>query len=97
MSDDSGLPSKLLLERHHRFPCVFTFKIVMNHMPDAEQEIVRLVTLHVSDPTRLRTSLSRSSSGRFESVSLQIYAANADEVLAVYKALGATPGLRMLM
>ncbi len=94
---NSLLPSKELLEAHHIFPGLFTFKIILDAQPDIENTLKHLVAPCLSAPSRVRTTLRTSANGRYESVSLEIFVASADEVLAVYQKLHGAPGLRMLL
>ncbi len=75
------------LERSHTFPCYYTFKFIM---PAGIRE--QFVAILEEQPFSLR----ESSTGRYVSVTAEIFMGSSDEVVEVYRQASAFEGVIML-
>jgi putative lipoic acid-binding regulatory protein len=90
------LPTVDLLEQMHTFPGPYLFKVIGKADQGFLARVVAVVReelLFDADPAyQIRTAVG----GRHLSVSLEPVVASADQVLAVYRRLGAIEGVVML-
>ncbi len=90
------LHSLELLERHHKFPGAYTFKVIAFHGPGLASELAAAVRGVVGrEPRELSTRPSRS--GRYLGVTLEVDVASAGEVLKIYEALKDVEGIVVLV
>lgn len=84
MSEDKWLSFERNLEEHHAWPCRYLFKfIVAQAGVEAVQDLFPGV----------ETALRPSSTGKYVSVSAEVLASSAAEVVAVYRKAEAIPGI----
>jgi len=92
-----GLPSVELLESHHDFPCVYTFKVIGN----AKENFTARVVAAVRDELRMELdpdyTLRSSKTGDHVSITLEPHCESPQQVLAIYSRLTGMDGLVLLL
>ena len=91
-----AMPTVELLEKTHDFPCTYLFKIIGTPDQGFLTRVVAVVreelTSEADPPHRVREAVG----GRHVSVTLEPIVHSAQQVLAIYRRLGALDGLVML-
>jgi uncharacterized protein len=88
-----------LLERHHRFPSEYMFKVIGFAGPDflpAVRRAAESVLGALEEPGR-QVRGRPSSGGRYLAVTLEVTVADAAQVLAIYAALKLVQGVVVLV
>ena len=92
----SSSPALDLLEKTHAFPCPYLFKIIGKADQGFMARVVAVVReelrSEVDPPYRVREAVG----GRHLSVTLEPVVHSAQQVVAIYRRLGALDGLVML-
>ena len=92
----SSLPTLELLEKTHAFPCPYLFKIIGKADQGFAARVIAVVRTELTveiDPTY---HVREAVGGRHVSVTLEPVVQSAQQVLAIYRRLGALDGLVML-
>lgn len=77
------------------FPCDFTFKVVGTNRPDLVDDIITVVQQYAKGDYRPREQMS--SKGTYNSVSVDIYAENIEQIETLYVELAKINGVRMVL
>ncbi|AWX15684.1 hypothetical protein CEP48_05615 [Mergibacter septicus] len=78
-----------------QFPCHFPFKVVGETDKNLVDQVVATVQKYV--PGDYSPTIKPSRTGKYESVSITIYATNIEQVETLYKELAAIPHVRMVL
>lgn len=90
------LPSIELLESTHQFPCPYMFKVIGAVDRGFVARVVASVRDELGESIDPPYSMRTTSGGRHVAVTLEPTIQTAQQVLAVYRRLQATAGLRFL-
>lgn len=82
-----------ILESTHQFPCAYTFKAIGVADDDFENRVVQAVSACLNAPADLTHSVRTTQGKRHAAVTLSVTVINAEQILAVYKAIQGVPGL----
>src|SRR5215218_719643 len=85
-----------LLQKTHEFPCPYMFKVIGKADQAFVARIVAAVREELAGDIDPPYHLRESVGGRHLSVTLEPTVWNAEQVLAIYRRLGAVQGLVML-
>jgi putative lipoic acid-binding regulatory protein len=93
----SGLKRRTIDELQ-QFPCVFCFKAVgvaaRGFVGDLRARVAEVLGRQVKDE---EVSVRASENGRYESVTLELYVEDGDEVYSIYQALSEDSRIRFLL
>jgi len=90
------LPSINLLESTHKFPCVFTFKVIGDARSDLTRDTLHSASAALGQDRDLKHSIRQSAAGNHTAITLSVPVHSALEVHAVYHELLKIPGIRAL-
>ena len=79
------------------YPCEFAFKAMAKSKADVEQQLQGLVADVVSEQNVLSSKLTKSRTGKFESITITATLQNREQLEAVYKALSNCPDVIMTL
>lgn len=79
------------LTDHHDFPEEYLFKFIIPNEPEKLTEILR-----VFDNLKFTLSNRESKNGNYTACTIQCFVLDADQVIYIYKKIGAIEGVMML-
>lgn len=79
------------LEDTHDFPEDYLFKFIITNEESKHTEIYR-----VFDDIKFTLTTKESKNGKYTSLSMNAFVLDADQVIKIYKEVGAIPGVMML-
>ncbi|MDY2796847.1 DUF493 family protein YbeD [[Pasteurella] aerogenes] len=77
------------------FPCSFTFKVVGLNRENLVEDVVEVISRYVRGEYAPRQHIS--SKGTYNSVSVDIYAEDIEQIETLYKELAKIAGVRMVL
>lgn len=80
-----------------QFPCDFPIKIMGTGGADFRPLVVGLVRRHASDLDETRITLRESRAGRYQSVTVVVWARNQGQLDAIYQDLSAHPQVAVVL
>lgn len=86
-----------LLEDHHEFPGLYTFKIIGPNRPDWFSMIKESAECVLGPVGDCLQPAAQSTGQRYQSLNLTIHVATATQVLEVYAVLKQVPEVKMLL
>lgn len=90
-------PSLELLEATHQFPGTYRIKAIGSAGGDFVERVVAAASGELAGPEVLTYSVRQSGGGRHAAVTLDMMVQTAEQVRAIYAAIGAVEGLIMLL
>ncbi|MBI2808570.1 MAG: DUF493 domain-containing protein [Planctomycetes bacterium] len=92
----SSLPTLELLQKTHDFPCPYVFKVIGKADPGFTARVLAVLREVLTIDTEPDHRIREAVGGRHVSVTLEPVVQSAQQILAIYRRLGAVDGLVML-
>lgn len=95
MSNPMGVPPVELLDAEHDFPCVYTFKIIVNSDPGIEDRVAKAVQDELALPQPPK--YTQRDTSKHTAITIEVMCPSAHKVQDVYKKLMGVPGVILLL
>jgi uncharacterized protein len=92
----ANLPSVALLESTHKFPGIFTFKVIGDTRSDLTTDTLNSANAALGQNRDIKHSIRQSAAGSHTAITLNVPVHSALEIHAVYNELLKISGIRAI-